>query len=345
MRPVRVAAVGVGWWARTLADAAGRGTGLTLVACTSRTPESRAAFARTYGCRDLPSLEAVLADPEVEGVLIATPHSAHAAQVVAAAGAGKHVFVDKPFALTVADARRATEACRRAGVVLAVCHQRRRHPASRALRRLLDQGVLGRVAQIEGNISADAGFSLKPGAWRADRAETPGGAMTNLGIHHVDTFQYLLGPIVRVAAFSRRVALTGVDIDDATSILLEFASGSLGYLGTSWVHANRTSAMTLHGTEAQAWSEADGTRLTLARRGRPERTEVPLAPVDALVEELSEFARCVREGTRPEVGGEEATANVAVLEAIVASAAAGCAVAVDGGGRPAPALGGEAREP
>src|SRR3990172_1818037 len=192
--PVRVAAVGVGTWGRALADAAGKGTGLAVVACTSRSPESRAAFARAYGCRDLPGYEAVLADPEVEGVLITTPHSLHAEQVVAAAAAGKHVFVDKPFTLTVADGRRATQACGRARVVLAVGHQRRRQAASRALKRLLDEGILGRVAQIEGNFSADIGFALKPGMWRTVRAETPGGPMTNLGIHHVDTYQYLLGP-------------------------------------------------------------------------------------------------------------------------------------------------------
>ncbi len=328
MTPVRVAAVGVGGWGRVLAEAAGRGTGLTVVACTSRSADNRAAFAKTYGCRDLPSYEAVLADPEVEGVLITTPHSVHAEQVVAAAGSGKHVFVDKPFTLTVADGRRATEACRRAGVILAVGHQRRKQAASRALKQLLDEGALGRVAQVEGNFSANVGFALKPGVWRTVRAETPGGAMTNLGIHHVDTFQYLLGPIARVMALSRRVALTGVEIDDSTSILFEFASGSLGYLGTSWVHANRTAIITLHGTEAQAWSEADGARLFLARRGQPERTEVSLTPVDAVVVELAEFARCVREGTRPEVGGEEATANIAVLEAIVESAETGRAVLV-----------------
>ncbi|MBI4609476.1 MAG: Gfo/Idh/MocA family oxidoreductase [Candidatus Rokubacteria bacterium] len=330
MTPVRVAAVGVGGWGRVLADTAARGTGLTIVACTGRFAENREALAKTYGCRDLPSYEAVLADPEVEGVLITTPHSFHAEQVVAAAEGGKHVFVEKPFTLTVADARRAMEACRRAGVVLAVGHQRRKQAANRALKRLLDEGALGRVAQIEGNISADIGFRLKPGVWRTVRAETPGGAMTNLGIHHVDTFQYLLGPIVRVMAFSRRVALTGVETDDATSILFEFAAGGLGYLGTSWVHANRTSVITLYGTEAQAWSEADGARLFLARRGQPERTAVPFTPVDPVVEELAEFARCVREGTRPEVGGEEATANVAVLEAIVESAETGHAVLVGG---------------
>ena len=256
-------------------------------------------------------------------MLITTPHSLHAEQVVAAARHGKGVFVDKPFSLTTADGRRATEACRRAGVVLAVGHQRRRQAASRALKRLVDEGALGRVAQIEGNFSADIGFNLKPGMWRTDRAETPGGAMTNLGIHHVDTFQYLLGPIVRVMALSRRLALTDVPIDDTTSILFEFASGGLGYLGTSW-----TAVIAVHGTEAQAWSEADGARLFLARRGASERTEVSLTPVDAVVEELAEFARCVRERGQPEVGGEVATANVAVLEAIVESIETGRAARV-----------------
>jgi predicted dehydrogenase len=331
MTAVRVAAVGVGGWGRVLTDAAGRGTGLAIVTCTSRSPESRASFASTYGCREAPSLEAVLADPEVEAVMISTPHSVHAEQVVAAARAGKHVFVDKPFTLTVADARRATDACRQAGVVLAVGHQRRKQAATRALKRLLDEGVIGRVAQIEGNMSANIGFALEPGVWRTVRDETPGGPMTNLGIHHVDTFQYLLGPVERVMAFVGRVALTHVAIDDATSVLLEFASGSLGYLGTSWVHANRTSYVTVHGTEAQAWSEADGARLFLAKRGQPEREAVPLTPVDAVVEELAEFARCVRSGTRPEVSGEEGIANTAVLEAIVESAATGRAVSVSKG--------------
>ena len=91
MIPVRVAALGVGGWGRTLADAAGRGTGLTIVACTSRSADHRAAFAKTYDCRDLPSFEAILADAEVEGVLITTPHSVHAEQVVAAARAATAV--------------------------------------------------------------------------------------------------------------------------------------------------------------------------------------------------------------------------------------------------------------
>jgi predicted dehydrogenase len=328
MDPVKLAWLGLGRWGETLADAAARAGSIRLVGGFARSAATRAEFAKKYGGRPYESYEALLADPDVEGVVISTPHSLHAEQVVAAAASGKHVFVDKPFTLTVADARRATEACRRGGVVLSVGHQRRKQAASRALKRLLDEDAVGRVAQIEGNFSADIGFALTPGMWRTDRAETPGGAMTNLGIHHVDTYQYLLGPIASVMAFSRRVALPGAGIDDATSILFEFASGSLGYLGTSWVHANRTAIITVHGTKAQAWHEADGARLFLARRGEAERATVPLTAVDPIVEELAEFVRCVRDTTRPEVGGEEATANIAVLEAIVESSETGRKVAV-----------------
>lgn len=326
--PVRAAAIGIGWWSGVLADAIPKGTGLRLVTCATRSPEKRAAFAEKYGCRQAESLDAVLKDPEVEAVLLTTPHTLHGQQVIAAAEAGKHVFVEKPFTLTVAEGYRATEACRRAGVVLAVGHGRRRQAANRALKAMLRDGVLGRAIQIEANISSNTGFTLKPGGWRTDPRETPVGAMTGLGIHHVDTFRYLLGPIVRVVALSRRQVLTGMEIDDSTAILFEFASGALGYLGTAFVLANRTNLLVLHGTEAQAFSEAEGSRLSLRKKGEAEPSPVPLQPVDIIIEELAEFARCIRQGGQPEVGGEEGTANVAVLEAIVASVATGRPAAV-----------------
>ena len=329
--PVRVAAVGIGWWSGVLADAIPKGTNLRLVACATRSPEKRAAFARKHDCREVESYEALLGDPEVEAVILTTPHTLHARQVIAAAEAGKHIFVEKPFALTVEDGKRATDACRKAGVVLAVGHQRRRQPANRALKGLIRDGALGEVIQVEGNVSSSTGFKIKPGAWRTNPEESPAGPMTWLGIHHVDTFQYLLGPIIRVVALSRRQVLKGMEIDDSDSILLEFASGTLGYLGTSSVLANRTSFLALHGTEAHAFSEAEGSRLSLWKKGEPDRTALPLTPVDVIVEELAEFARCVRSGSRPEVGGEEGTANVAVLEAIVESAATGQRVTVKNG--------------
>jgi predicted dehydrogenase len=300
-----------------------------LVTCATRSPEKRAAFASKYGCRQAESYEAVLKDLEVEGVLLTTPHTLHADQVVAAAEAGKHVFVEKPFTLTVADGRRATEACRRAGVVLAVGHGRRRQGANRTLKKLIQDGSLGRVVQLEGNISSDSGFKMKPGGWRTDPREQPAGAMTGLGIHHVDTYQYLLGPIARVAAFSARQVLRGIDIHDTTGILFEFASGVIGYLGTGFVVANRTNLLAVHGTEGQAFAEGEASRLSLRKKGESQAAPVAVQAVDWIGEELAEFGRCVREGGRPEVGGEEGTANVAVLEAIIESTKTGKAALVE----------------
>src|SRR3989442_13737387 len=120
MTPVRVAAVGVGGWGRVLADAARQGTGLAIVACTSRSADNRAAFAKAHGCRALPSFEAVLADPDGGGGLITTPPPLHPEQGGAAARAGKHLFVGKPFTLTVTDAHRATKAGPPAPVVPAL---------------------------------------------------------------------------------------------------------------------------------------------------------------------------------------------------------------------------------
>jgi predicted dehydrogenase len=327
--PIRVAAVGIGWWSGELADAIPRGTNLKLVTCATRSPEKRAAFATKYGCRQAESYEAVLKDAEVEGVLLTTPHTLHADHVVAAAEAGKHVFVEKPFTLTVSDGRRATEACRRAGVVLAVGHGRRRQGANRALKKLIEDGSLGRVVQLEANISSDSGFKMKPGGWRTDPREQPAGAMTGLGIHHVDTYQYLLGPIARVAAFSARQVLRGIDIYDTTGIIFEFSSGVLGYLGTGFVVANRTNLLVVHGTEGQAYAEGEASRLSLRKKGESQAALVAVQAVDWIAEQLAEFGRCVREGGRPEVGGEEGTATVAVLEAIIDSTRTGKAALVE----------------
>jgi predicted dehydrogenase len=119
-----------------------------------------------------------------------------------------------------------------------------------------------------------------------------------------------------------------MEIDDSNAILFEFASGALGYLGTSMVLANRRSVISVHGTDAQAFMEADGARLFLQKKGEAERSTVALPAVDMIVDELADFARCVREGGRPEVGGEEGTDAVAVLEAIIESVKRGQPAAV-----------------
>jgi predicted dehydrogenase len=314
---VKLASIGLGWWGNVLAEAA-VAAGAEIAVCYARGPEAREEFAAKHGCVAASSFEAVLADSAIDGVLIATPHTTHADYIVDAASAGKHVFIEKPLALTVADAKRAIAAIEQAGTVLVVGHNRRRQPAMRRLKEMISDGDLGTVVTIETNQSIPNALGFAPEYWRADRAENPLGSMANLGVHMIDTMIYLLGPIERVFAFSN-VLIERPPIDDVTAVVVEFETGVLGYLGTSFV-VPRTTTVAVRGTDAAAMSTEDGVRLFIQARADAAPTEEPVAQLDTVVDELEEFVRCISTGARPETGGPEALEVVAVMDAMTAAA-------------------------
>ncbi len=320
---IRAAAVGLGWWGGILGQAAGDSGEVDLVTCFARSAESREQYAQRFGCRTADSFEAVLDDPEVEALIVATPHSLHLEMIEAAADAGKHVFVEKPLTLTVPDARACHAAAERAGIVLQVGHHRRRSASNRRVKHLVDDGSLGLVHQLEATFNVPK-YQQPLTTWRGDRAESPAGGMTGLGVHMVDTMHYLVGPTKRVTAYSKRI-LGRWDIDDATAVAFEFESGPLGVLTTSLVLPKRCD-ISVHGTEAIAWSEEDGTRVFRQRKDQGSREEEQVEPLDPLADQMVEFAACVRNGDRPETGGPEAIAVVAVLQGIVMSVESGCSV-------------------
>ena len=135
---VRVGCVGMGWWSDVLADAIQRSGKLKITACFSRSPEKRQAFAKKYGCVAAPSYEAMLEDKGIEAVINTTPNAAHLETTSVAAAAGKHVFLDKPIANTIADARAITQVCRRHKVVLALGYQRMRESQFRWIKRKIE---------------------------------------------------------------------------------------------------------------------------------------------------------------------------------------------------------------
>ena len=322
---VRLASVGLGWWGGTLAAAAAKEGG-QVVAAFARSAASREAFAAKYPCRTPETFDEILSDPEVEGVLLATPHTTHGDYIVAAAEAGKHVFVEKPLTLTVAEGKRAITAAAGAGVILQVGHNKRRQPANRRLKELIDGGDLGQVVMVESHQTVPNAQKFQPGYWRADRDDSPLGGMTSLGVHMVDTMHYLLGPAERVFAFSN-VLMDFPPIDDATTIVLEFPSGQLGYLGTSFV-VPRTTDIGVRGTDGAAWNIEDGTRFFRQSKDDAARAEEPIDVLDTVADQLGEFMRAIRGEAVPETGGAEALEVVAVLEAAVASSESGRAEAV-----------------
>jgi predicted dehydrogenase len=314
---VKAASVGVGWWGKELARGA-KAAGIEVVSCYARNEEARGAFAAEVGCRSASTLEEILNDPGIEGLLVATSHGTHRQMVEAAAGAGKHVFIEKPLALSLEDAQACVAAAEAAGTVLQVGFQRRRHPAHREIRRLIDEGSLGDIQSLEANHSLPN--RIPENAWRWDQDESPLGSMTSLGIHQIENFHYLAGPITRVGAVSRRGR--AVTIDEATALVFEFASGAVGTLVSSFFTPWRIS-LSVHGTEGAAFADRDGATLAFQPKGETSPAEIALGEVDAVAEQLVEFARCVRQGGRPEVSGVEGLAVVAVLEAAQRSVSTG----------------------
>jgi predicted dehydrogenase len=325
---LKAASIGLGWWADELASAIqGKSDKIGITTCTSRSPQKREAFAAKFGSRTHESLEAVLADRDVEAVIITTPHSLHAEHVIAAAGAGKHVFVEKPFTLTAESGRRAAAACAEAGVVLAVGHNRRFSAVVGELKRMIEAGEFGQVLHFETNFSAPSATRWSEDHWRASRTESPAGGLAGMGVHMIDLFTFLGGPAVRTLAIARRQVLN-VDLEDTTSALFDLASGATAYLG-SICAAPFTVTCNVYGTAANAFAHVDADELRVQPlKGALEPR--PLEPVDTLRAELEEFADACAGRATYRVAPEEAIHTVALMEAIAASAAAdGRAVAID----------------
>jgi predicted dehydrogenase len=178
------------------------------------------------------SFEDVLGDRSIEAVVLATPHTKHRAQVEAIAAAGKHIYCEKPFALTKADAQAALDACRRAGIVVAVGHHFRLMPSMRVLAELKGTGAFGTIMHAEGNYSHDWLANYPADSWRMRTEESRAGGMTGMGIHVLDCFRDLVGPMKRISALSKARALK-LETGDTTAALIEFDNGATGTLATT----------------------------------------------------------------------------------------------------------------
>ncbi|MGQ0750154.1 MAG: Gfo/Idh/MocA family protein [Betaproteobacteria bacterium] len=319
--PVKVACIGMGWWSDVLADAIKRSGKLEIVACYTRSDEKRQAFAKKYGCRAAPSYEAILEDRGIEAIVNTTPNNVHAETTRQAAAAGKHVFLDKPIANTVADAQALTEACRKANVVLALGYQRRKESHFRWVRRQIDDGAFGRLVNAEANISRDRLGQFDIASWRYTAAGMPGGVMLQIGIHYTDVLEYLMGPIKAVRGSLAQLVLPG-DNPDVASLILEHENGALSTLNACYASASEYYLMNIYGKEATAYYDLHN-GLRVLRRGTNHADPVPCQKNDTIVEELEEFARAVRGNGQPEMDGEKATASLAALLAGIKSAREG----------------------
>ena len=318
---MKVACIGMGWWSDVLADAIQRSRKLSIAACYSRSKEKREKFAAKYGCRPAASFEEILSDRKIEAIVNTTPNPVHLETTLAAASAGKHTFLDKPIANTIAEARAITQACRKAKVVLALGYQRRREAHFRWVKKEIEAGRFGRLVNAEANISRDRLGKIDLGSWRYTAKGMPGGVMLQIGIHYTDVLEYLLGPVKAVSGRFARLVLPG-DNPDVASLVLEHESGALSTLNASYASASEYYLMNIYGKEASAYYDIHQ-GLRCLRRGSEKAKSISIKKNDPILEELEEFAAAVHGDAKPEMDGERATASLAVILAGIKSAKEG----------------------
>ena len=289
---INAAVIGLGRWGKSIVEAVqGKSKRLRVVRGVSLEPELVADFAAAKGFELSTDFEAAIADRNVQAVFLATPHSLHVSQIEAVAAAGKPVWCEKPLALTRAEAERAIAATVRAKVPFALGNNKRCFASMRALKRAVDDGALGDLLHIEGNFSNEHSTRVQ-GGWRDDPRESPGGGMTGAGLHVLDAFVNLAGPLATVDAhvYAQKPP---PDPRDAAAALVTFKSGATGLLASV-----RAAPMfwRIHVFGTQGWAEArEETMLTVAKiGGEPQTTRYP--QVDLLGLLIEAFAETIETG-------------------------------------------------
>jgi predicted dehydrogenase len=324
--PLNVAIVGLGWWGRTIAGLLKGNSTISLVQGVDVTPEAER-FASELGLAFSNSFEKTISDPEIQAVILCTPHSQHCEQIVRAANAKKHVFCEKPLSLSRADVLKAVAACNANRVTLAVGHEKRFEPPVVELFRMAAAGELGTLLQVEGNFSQDKFLSMPADNWRLTEKEAPAGPMTATGIHLLDLSVGLLGPAENVLARVRQLA-SGLTNGDSLALQVSFKNGTSALL-SAILATPFDGRFAVYGSKG--WAEVrdkahpeapQGWVLTTALKNK-EKVTKDYPPAKAVLANLEAFADAATGGAPYPVPQEQMIANIAALEAVFRSAKSG----------------------
>jgi len=329
---MKLAIAGLGWWGGTLLDSAEGSKKIKFVAAYTRSSSQQdQAIATAHQIRLSTSYETLLSDPEVDGVVLATPPSGHCEQIIAAAKAGKHIFCEKPFAMSKVEAERAVAAVKAAGVTLGLGYNRRFHPSWLDLKQRIKSGNFGVILHVECTMSGPNGLTLAEGAWRGSKGQAPCGGLFPMGVHAVDGLIDLLGDVDHVFCQSFRRAVPNEN-DDTTTVLFRMKNGASAYLGTMMATTGTfrfqvygSKAMALLGGSVHVAGQSSqhrraglfGSYVIQPVKGDAIALDVPIFDVNRA--ELEAFSDAVSGHTPFPIPIAEMIHGVAVTDAIVAS--------------------------
>jgi predicted dehydrogenase len=326
--PVGIALIGMGWWGQKILNVLQAAPAdIRVVRAIEPNLETVKAVCAQKGVPLSANYADALNDPAVDAVVLATPHALHEGQIEAAVAAGKHVFCEKPLALTKAGAEKAVALCRDAGLVLGMGHERRWEPPIAEMLAKADAGDLGRIHQIEANFSHDKFLSLDRNNWRLKADQAPAGGMTATGIHLLDLSVRLLGPAESVLCICEQLS-SDLPQGDTVAAYVKFRGGGTSYVSASLANPFM-SRFTVYGAKGwidirdKAHVEAPaGWIVTSAMAGGPIVT-VEIPPAEPVKDNLVCFARAIRGVESYPITSSQLVNNIALLEAVFASASSG----------------------
>lgn len=321
---LNAAIVGLGWWGQHIVKSLNnKSKKIKLVQAVDLYPESVGEFAAQHNLPLTDDLPETLQRSDIDVVILVTPHSCHEQQIVTAAQCGKHVFVEKPLALTKDSAGKAIRTCEQHGITLGVGHERRWEPAMLELKRMSEQKELGTLLHVESSFNHDIFLKVAPEDWRARKSESPNMGMTGMGVHLTDAYIDMFGKFESVfAQTTKRVA--PFDGGDVISIQIRFESGMLGYINSIIATPFFTR---FHVFGSEGWAEIRDSNhpqqvgisyLTVCMTGgKPNTTEYQW--IDTVRANIEAFADAVNGNSEYPINNDQKLHNIAVLDAIFKS--------------------------
>ncbi len=330
--PVKVGIVGLGRWAKVLTRAVVKSNQIKIVSAYSRSEEKRRAFQQEFGIPSAPDLKALLANPEIKGVVLTVPNEQHLPVAEEVARAKKHIYTEKPIANTLEDGLKIAALEQAHGITVTVGHSARLMAGIRNIKTVIDAGELGRVAFIEANFSNERALELTPKAWRWYKDKAPGGPLSQLAIHQFDILHYLGGEIAEVSSMASKLSPVGAEVDDQSMTLMRFADGKVGYVGSCWTSPG-IFAVRVFGSKGLMHYEIDfgnwdtpeklhQTSTLYIQRGKDgyaKREELKIPESDMFRAELEMFADTVATGRPGELTADNGNVALAVVYAALRS--------------------------
>jgi predicted dehydrogenase len=331
---LRVGIVGGGWPGRRHAEAFAASDAGVVTAIADVDPACRAALATlTPGAQEFASAEALLAEAEVDAVVVALPTYLHRPIVIAALDAGKHVLCEKPPALRAQEVADMAEAARRNRRVLAFGLQRRALASVMAARAIVERGELGTIFHARAVWMRAWGAPVGAAGWHSDPARAGGGPLIDLGVHVLDMAWWLMGrpPVSSVAGITHNRSFDPGRVEDAAFGLLRLAGGGAIQLETSWiahrdgddisVHLSGTGASLIVGLSSLAIVRADAEGAQVVKPVMP--AGWPEALLQPFADQARNFAHAVRGEAEPLTPPEDALAIMQLIDGLYRSAREG----------------------